>query len=63
MNALLREVRFLARDRGALLWIALALLLSVAATGFGIAEVREQRATIAALLVEDARDRDNALAV
>lgn len=62
MSALLREARFLARDRGALLWIALAFLLSVAATGFGIAEVREQRATIAALLVEDARDRDNAIA-
>ncbi len=62
MSALLREVRFLARDRGALLWIALAFLLSVAATGFGIAEVREQRATIAALLVEDTKDRENALA-
>lgn len=62
MSAVLREVRFLARDRGALLWIALAFFLSVAATGFGIAEVREQRATIAQLLVEDAKDRDNALA-
>lgn len=61
MNAWLREARFLLRDRGAVLWIALALLLSVAATGFGIAEVREQRATIAALLEEDARDRANAL--
>ena len=47
MNAVLRETRFLLRDRGALLWIALAFLLSAAATGFGVAEVREQRATIA----------------
>ena len=62
MTAILREWRFLARDRGALLWIALALLLSAAATGFGIAEVREQRATIAALLEEDARDRADAIA-
>jgi ABC-2 type transport system permease protein len=62
MNSWLREVRFLRRDRGAVLWIALALLLSVAATGFGIAEVREQRATIAALLEEDAKDRADALA-
>jgi ABC-2 type transport system permease protein len=62
MNALWREARFLLRDRGAVLWIALAFLLSIAATGFGIAEVREQRGTIAALLVEDAKDRDNALA-
>jgi ABC-2 type transport system permease protein len=62
VSAWLREVGFLLRDRGALLWIALALVLSVAATGFGIAEVREQRATIAVLLEEDAKDRDNAIA-
>jgi len=61
MSGLLREWRFLLKDRGALLWIALALVLSAGATGFGIAEVREQRATIAALLTEDARDRENAL--
>lgn len=62
MNALLREARFMLRDRGAVLWIALAFALSLAATGFGIAEVREQRATIAALLQEDAKDRADALA-
>ncbi len=62
MSAVLREARFLLRDRGALLWIGLALVLSIAATGFGIAEVREQRATIAELRAEDARDRENALA-
>lgn len=62
MSALLREACFMLRDRGALLWIALALMLSAAATGFGIAEVREQRATIAQLLIEDAKDRENALA-
>lgn len=62
MNAVLRETRFLLRDRGALLWIALAFLLSAAATGFGVAEVREQRATIAELRAEDAKDRANALA-
>jgi ABC-2 type transport system permease protein len=58
----MRELRFLARDRGAILWIVLAFLLSLAATGFGIAEVREQRATIATLLEEDARDRADAIA-
>lgn len=62
MSGLLREARFLLRDRGAVLWIALALMLSAAATGFGIAEVREQRATIAVLLEEDAKDRADALA-
>lgn len=61
MNAILRELRFLARDRGGLLWIALALLLSAAATGFGIAEVDEQRTTIATLLEEDAKDRADAI--
>ncbi|HSJ78731.1 MAG TPA: ABC transporter permease, partial [Erythrobacter sp.] len=62
MSAVLREAHFLLRDRGALLWIALAFVLSIAATGFGIAEVRAQRATIAELLVEDDKDRENALA-
>ena len=62
MNSILRELRFLARDRGAVLWIVLAFLLSATATGFGIAEVREQRATIATLLEEDAKDRANAIA-
>ncbi|WP_285712696.1 DUF3526 domain-containing protein [Erythrobacter oryzae] len=61
MTALLREARFMLRDRGAMVWIALALLLSAAATGFGIAEVRDQRATIAVLLEEDAKDRANAI--
>ena len=62
MSPLLREARFMLRDRGALLWIVLAFLLSAAATGFGIAEVRDQRATIVALLEEDAKDRAEALA-
>lgn len=62
VRGLARETGFLLRDRAALLWIALALLLSVAATGFGIAEVRDQRATIAVLLQEDAKDRADALA-
>ena len=62
MSALMREARFMLRDRGALLWIALAFVLSAAATAFGIAEVREQRTTIAVLLEEDARDRADALA-
>jgi len=62
MKALLREARFALHDRGALLWLTPALLLSAAATGFGIAAVREQRATIAALLEEDAKYRADALA-
>ncbi|MBV7257604.1 DUF3526 domain-containing protein [Pacificimonas sp. WHA3] len=59
--SLAREARFLAKDRGALFWLILAFFLSCAAVSFGIAEVREQRETIAALIEEDAADRANAL--
>ncbi len=62
MASLIREARFMARDRAALVWLALSLALSVAAVGFGIAEVREQRATIATLIEGDAADRANAIA-
>ncbi|MBX7483826.1 DUF3526 domain-containing protein [Qipengyuania qiaonensis] len=61
LRSLTRELRFLRRDRGALFWLALAFALSVIAVSFGIAEVREQRATIATLVEEDAADRANAL--
>lgn len=56
-----REARFLLRDRGALFWLGLAFVLSIVAVSFGVAEVREQRATIATLIDEDAADRANAL--
>lgn len=56
-----RELRFLGRDKGALVWLALAFLLSVIAVSFGVAEVRDQRTTIAALIKEDAADRASAL--
>ncbi|MEM8825728.1 MAG: DUF3526 domain-containing protein [Pseudomonadota bacterium] len=59
--ALSREIRFLAKDRGALFWLALAFILSAVAVSFGIAEIREQRDTIANLIAEDAADRANAL--
>ncbi len=58
---LTRETRFLGKDKGALFWLALAFVLSVIAVGFGIAEVREQRETIATLIEEDAADRESAL--
>lgn len=61
MAALMREARFMLRERAAVVWLALAFMLSVAAVGFGIAEVREQRATIAVLIEEDAADRANAI--
>lgn len=56
-----REWRFLRKDRGTQFWLALALVLSAIAVSFGIAEVREQRTTLATLVQEDAADRANAL--
>ncbi|MEP2990346.1 MAG: DUF3526 domain-containing protein [Parasphingorhabdus sp.] len=58
---IVREARFLAKDRGALFWLALAFVLSIVAVSFGVTEVRDQRATIATLIEEDAADRANAL--
>ena len=61
-GSLSRETRFLAKDRGALFWLALAFTLSVIAVSFGLSEVRQQRETIATLIEEDAADRAHALA-
>lgn len=61
LRGIRREFGFLLKDRGALFWLALALVLSVVAVSFGVAEVREQRATIATLIKEDAADRASAL--
>jgi ABC-2 type transport system permease protein len=61
MSSLSREIRFLAKDRGAMFWLALAFILSVIAVSFGVSEAREQRTTIATLIEEDAADRANAL--
>jgi ABC-2 type transport system permease protein len=61
LSNIIRELGFLKKDRGALFWLAIAFLLSVIAISFGISEVREQRATIATLIEEDAKDRANAL--
>ncbi|GAA0479199.1 DUF3526 domain-containing protein [Parasphingorhabdus litoris] len=56
-----RELRFLAKDRGALFWLLLAFVLSVISVTFGVAEVRDQQQTIAELINEDKADRANAL--
>ncbi|MEM8726361.1 MAG: DUF3526 domain-containing protein, partial [Pseudomonadota bacterium] len=61
LSSLSREVRFLGKEKGALFWLALAFALSVIAVSFGVAEVREQRDTIATLIEEDAADRASAL--
>ncbi len=61
LRNIVREARFLGRDRGATFWLLLAFALSVVAVSFGVNEVREQRDTIATLIKEDAADRANAL--
>ncbi len=61
VSDLLREIRFLAKDRGALFWLALAFVLSIIAVTFGVTEVRDQQRTIAELIEEDTADRANAL--
>lgn len=61
VTGIARKLRFLAKDRGPLFWLALALTLSVVAVTFGVSEVRDQRATIATLFEEDAADRASAL--
>lgn len=61
VDNLIREVRFLAKDSGALFWLVLAFVLSITAVSFGVTEVSDQRATIATLIDEDAADRANAL--
>lgn len=57
MRSILREFWLLSRDRAALLWLILALLLSALAVVSGILEVRAQRATIAALAQADQDER------
>ena len=61
VSDLLREIRFLAKDRGALFWLVLAFVLSIIAVTFGVTEVRDQQRTIAELIEEDTADRANAL--
>lgn len=60
MNAPGRELWLLGRDRGALLWLALAFVLSALAVASGISEVRAQRTSLAALIEADRNEREAA---
>ncbi|MEM6512711.1 MAG: DUF3526 domain-containing protein [Pseudomonadota bacterium] len=51
------ETRFMLRDRAVLTWLGVALLLSTFAVWSGLAEVRQQRDSIAFLLEADRKDR------
>jgi ABC-2 type transport system permease protein len=57
VNALLRELRLLARDRAAVLLLAAAGLAAALAVASGLAEVRQQRADLTALVDADRRER------
>ena len=61
MSALQREWRLLRRDRGALLWIAVAFLSATFAVWVGMGESQSQRTEIAELKLADEQDRNAAL--
>ena len=61
-SALLREAWLMSRDRAAIFWLGLALLLSVFSVFGGVEEVRHQRGEIAKLIELDAMDRKGELA-
>lgn len=61
-KSLRREAWFLSKDRAAIVWLSLALLLSAFSVAAGIVEVHSQRQTIERLLEADEADRTAALA-
>ena len=56
-NALIREVKFTARDHTVWLWLAIAVCLSAVSVGFGLTEVARQNATIQNLIEADQQER------
>lgn len=57
VNALLREAKFISKDRSVCFWMAIVISLSALSLGFGLAEVNRQQATIDKLLIVDQEDR------
>ncbi|MCV6623931.1 MAG: DUF3526 domain-containing protein [Cellvibrionaceae bacterium] len=57
VNALLRETKFISKDRSVCFWMAIVISLSALSLGFGLAEVNRQQATIDKLLIVDQEDR------
>ena len=58
MTAPMRELQFLAKDRAALLWLGIALLVAVLSVTLGLREVGAQRATLTALIEVDRAERE-----
>lgn len=57
LNELIREVKFISRDRSVWLWVTIVLCLSAISVGSGVAEVKRQGATIEKLIDADQQDR------
>ncbi|MCE2028504.1 DUF3526 domain-containing protein [Sessilibacter corallicola] len=57
-NALMREIKFTARDRTVVFWMVTVLGLSAISLAFGLAEVKHQQATIQQLLDANQQERD-----
>ena len=58
MTGLIREIRFLASDRAALLWLGIALLVACVSVFLGQREIAAQRAELNALIEIDRADRE-----
>ena len=58
MTGLIREIRFLASDRAALLWLGIALLVACVSVFLGQREIAAQRAELNALIEIDRAERE-----
>ena len=57
MTGLMREIRFLASDRAALLWLGIALLVACVSVFLGLREIAAQRAELSELIEIDRAER------
>lgn len=62
MNRLVQEFNFLVRDHGMILWLLVAAVSASVAVILGLAEISQQRQTIANLIEIDREEREVALA-
>ena len=63
MNALVREWRFLRKDRAVMAWLCVALLVSLFAAVTGSIELQRQHAEIQRVQAADAKERSHTLSV
>ena len=58
MTGLLREIRFLSRDSAALLWLGIAIFITVVSVFLGLREISSQRTELNNLLAADRAERE-----